>query len=209
VSVSSEPDTESLLDRAAGGDAIAVTALLRRHRARLKRMVAIHMDHRAAARFDPSDVVQDALLDAQRELAAYLRERPLPFYPWLRQLTWEQLVRYHRRHVYAQMRSIRREQDFGDERPEQARHHLADYLVESLTSPSVRFVREELYQRVMSALANLSDRDREILTLRFLERLSQLETAAVLGITEGSVNMRQLRALARLRQMLEVPGRDA
>lgn len=208
MSASSEPDTESLLDRAVGGDANAVTALLLRHRARLKRMVAIHMDRRAAARFDPSDVVQDALLDAQRELAAYLRDRPLPFYPWLRQLTWEQLLRYHRRHVHAQMRSIRREQHSGDQWTEQARHELADYLAESVTSPSARFLREELHQRVMSALARLSDRDREILTLRFLERLSQLETAAVLGITEGSVNMRQLRALARLRQMLQVPGHD-
>ena len=78
-----------------------------------------------------------------------------------------------------------------------------------MTSPSVRFVRDELYQRVMKALASLSDNDREILTLRFLERLSQQEAAAVLGITEGSVNMRQLRALTRLRQMLEVPGSNA
>ena len=194
MNASCEPDTEELLDRASGGDRMAVAALLQRHRDRLKRMVAIHMDQSRAARFDPSDVVQDALVDAQRELAAYLRDRPLPFYPWLRQLTWEQLLRYHRRHVHAQMRSVKREQDPGDELPEHARRQLADYLVESMTSPSVRFVRDELYQRVMKALASLSDNDREVLTLRFLERLSQQEAAAVLGITEGSVNMRQLRA---------------
>ena len=59
------------------------------------------------------------------------------------------------------------------------------------------------------SLARLSDNDREILTLRFLERLSQQEAAAVLGITEGSVNMRQLRVLMCLREMLDVPGSDA
>jgi RNA polymerase sigma-70 factor (ECF subfamily) len=57
-------DTEALLDRASKGDPAAVQELLSRFRSRLKEMVRIHMDHRLAARVDPSDVVQDTLARA-------------------------------------------------------------------------------------------------------------------------------------------------
>src|SRR4051794_11198000 len=108
-----EPDTELLLDRAAGagGDADARNRLLQRHRDRLKRMVAVRSDPRLAARVDPSDVVQEALADAAGKLDGYLRDRPLPFYPWLRRLAAERLVALHRRHVQARRRSVTREEE--------------------------------------------------------------------------------------------------
>jgi RNA polymerase sigma-70 factor, ECF subfamily len=78
------PDTGELLERTAGGDHAARAALLQRHRKRLRRMVAMRLDPRLSARLDPSDIVQDVLVEADRRLHEYLRERPLPFYPWLR-----------------------------------------------------------------------------------------------------------------------------
>src|SRR5262245_34708786 len=78
-------DTEHLLDRAAEGDATARDQLLERFRRRLRRMVAVRFDPRLAARVDPSDVVQESLAEASAQLNRYLRDRPLPFYPWLRQ----------------------------------------------------------------------------------------------------------------------------
>ena len=77
----SPPDTHELLRRATAGDASAETALLARHRDRLRHMVAIRFDERIAARVDPSDVVQDVLAKAARDLPGYLQSRPLPFYP--------------------------------------------------------------------------------------------------------------------------------
>src|SRR3954454_353484 len=100
------PDTDDLLARTAGGDRAARDALLIQHRDRLKRMVAVRLDRRLAARVDPSDIVQEALLDAHRELSDYLRLRPLPVYPWLRQLAWERLLKWHRAHVHVQKRSV-------------------------------------------------------------------------------------------------------
>ena len=52
------------------------------------------------------------------------------------------------------------------------------------------------------ALACLAPRDREILVLRHLEQLSTREMAAVLGISEGAVKTRHLRALQRFRNLL-------
>ena len=104
------PDTDELLGLAADGDAAARADLLARHRSRLRRMVAYRLDRRLAARVDPSDVVQEVLAEADRQLDHYLRERPLPFYPWLRRLAWERLVKLHNRHLGAQRRSVRREE---------------------------------------------------------------------------------------------------
>src|SRR4029077_18395091 len=71
----SEPDTEQLLDAAAHGDDLARGQLLERHRPRLRRMVAVRLDRRLAARVDPSDVVQETLAEAAAKLNDYLRER--------------------------------------------------------------------------------------------------------------------------------------
>src|SRR4051794_18701104 len=98
------PDTDELLDRTAGGDRQARDALLQRHRGRLRRMVEVRMDPRLAARLDPSDIVQEALAEADRRLDDYARRLPLPFYPWLRQLAADRLVDAHRRHVQAACR---------------------------------------------------------------------------------------------------------
>ncbi len=57
-----ESDTESLLARVARGDKAAIELLLGSQRGRLKKMIICRMDHRLAARFDPSDVVQNSLL---------------------------------------------------------------------------------------------------------------------------------------------------
>src|SRR5437764_12210880 len=98
-----DTDTDELLRSAGLGDEAARTQLLERHRDRLRRMVAVRIDRRPAARVDPSDVVQEALANAGPGLSGYLRDRRLPFYPWLR------LVRVYRHHVVAQRRSGDRE----------------------------------------------------------------------------------------------------
>ena len=98
--------TQVLIDRAHGGDEAARQQLLEHYRDYLRRMVAVRLDRRLAARVDVSDVVQATLVEAARRLDDYLRERPLPFYGWLRQLAGERIVDTHRRHVTAQRRSV-------------------------------------------------------------------------------------------------------
>jgi RNA polymerase sigma-70 factor (ECF subfamily) len=196
------PDTEELIARVASGDGTARQQLLARHRARLRHMIAVRLDRRLAARVDPSDVVQEALADAARKLTAYVRDRPLPFYPWLRRLAWERLVKIHRRHLHTHRRSARREEPGVLNLPDESAAELAQRLVSSGSSPSRQLLRAEMRQRVREALAALGERDREVLVLRYLEQLSTREIAAVLEISEGAVKVRHLRALERLRRLL-------
>lgn len=198
-------DTDWLLDQAATGDGSARQQLLERHRNRLRRMLALRLDRRLAARLDPSDVVQEALADAARKLDGYLRDRALPFYPWLRRLALERLVKLHRRHT-AGKRNVGREQP--PEFPEESALELAQRLIAHTGNPASHLVRDELRGRVQSALARLSEADREVLVLRHVEQLSTRDAAAVLEITQPAVKSRHLRALERLRLTLTVTGSE-
>ena len=196
------PDTDFLVERARRGDASARQELLARHRDRLRRMVGVHLDRRLAARVDPSDVVQEALAEAANRLSDYLRERPIPFHPWLRQLAWDRLLELQRRHVGAARRSVAREEPGVLNLPDESAVQLANCLMDLRSGPGERLLREELRSRVRAALDRLPANDREVLVLRYLEQLRHNDIAAVLGLTVGAVKVRHVRALGRLRDLL-------
>jgi RNA polymerase sigma-70 factor, ECF subfamily len=205
----SNTDELRWLRQAADGDELAGQRLLDRHRGRLRQMVAAYLDHRMAARLDPSDIVQEALADAARDLAGYLRQPPLPFYSWLRQFARQRLFQLHRHHIRAGCRSVAREVRWELDLTDRSGEALADCLMASGTSPSRRMICDEQRRKVREALARLPDRAREILVMRHLEEMSAAEIAAILGISEGAVRVRLLRALTRLRGLLDTGGSEA
>jgi RNA polymerase sigma-70 factor (ECF subfamily) len=196
-----EPDTDLLLRQAAAGDEHARSRLLDRHRDRLRRMVAVRADPRVTARVDPSDVVQEILMEATVRLDRYIQDRPVPFYPWLREIARQRLIELHRRHVRARRRTVTREEAPAG-LPDHSAAALADRLFARQSSPSARLLRDERRARVRAALAALPEPDREVLVLRILEELPARDVAGVLGVSEAAVRSRQVRALERLRALL-------
>jgi len=201
MAIAPEWDTDTLIRKARQGDASAREKLLTRHLVRLRHLVAYRLDPRLAARVDPSDVVQEALADASRKLSDYLKRLPLPYYPWLRQLALERLLKLHRRHITAQKRSVTREEELIPPLPDESALELAGERI-ARSQPLSHLLRLELRQRVQSTLAQLESRDREVLVLRHVEQMSAREMAAVLGITPGAVRVRHLRALQRFQYLL-------
>jgi len=199
------PDTEVLLERVAHGDRQARNHLLDRYRSRLREVVAVRLDRRVAARVDPSDVVQETLVKAHRRLDDYLSSRPMPFYPWLRRLALDRLVDLHRRHLRSKRRSVRREAGHHRLLPDESVSDLAERLLARGSSPSAGLHREDDHARLHALLRQLPDDVRELLVMRHLEHLSVRDIAAILGISEGAVKVRHVRALARVRQLLEPP----
>ncbi|MCU1592318.1 MAG: hypothetical protein JWP11_3574 [Frankiales bacterium] len=57
-----------------------------------------------------------------------------------------------------------------------------------------------------SALSRLGPRQRAVLVLRYYERLSEAEIAAVLGCSPGTVKSQSAKGLARLRDVLTPEG---
>ena len=197
----SADDTDALLAKIAEGDHSAVNTLLARHASRLRAMVALRIDTRLAPRLDPSDIVQEALTEAHRKLPAYLDQRPVPFYPWLRKIAWEKLVHIHRQHVYAQRRSVRREAGRLDLSGD-SKMLLVDRLAANSASPSEGMARQESLASVAAALGELSPQDHEIIALKHLENMTFVEVAAVLELTEEAVRSRYRRAIERIHKIV-------
>lgn len=208
VSKHDGPETNALLERAAGGDRKVLGQLLERDRERLRRMVALRLDRRLNGRVDPSDVIQEAQLEAAERLAEYLRNPTMPFFLWLRLITGQRLLTLHRRHLGAQARDAGREVSLDRPGlPQATSAALAARLLGRATSPSVAAVRAEMKTRLRDALDTMDPIDREVLTLRHFEQLTTAETAQELGISEEAAKKRHIRALKRLKEVLiSLPG---
>jgi RNA polymerase sigma-70 factor (ECF subfamily) len=201
-------DEADLLRQAQAGDQQALAALFDRYRQRLRAMVRLRLDRRLAGRLDASDVLQDAYLDLARRFPEYAAAPAVPFYLWLRALTGQRLVDLHRRHLGAEMRDAGREVAlYGGALPSASSAALAQQLLAGLTSPTQAAVRAELQVRLQEALNRLEPLDREVVVLRHFEELSNAEAAAVLGIEKPAASKRYIRALRRLKAILDaVPG---
>ncbi|WP_165221717.1 sigma-70 family RNA polymerase sigma factor [Aquisphaera insulae] len=193
---------QDLIERAASGDRTARELLLDRYRDHLRRMVVVRLDRRVSSRLDASDIVQETLMEADRRLDDYLRDRPIPFHAWLRRIAGDRIVDAHRVHVASQKRSVNREDNIPA-LPDESSKALVRSLFADDTSPTQRVIRDENLEAVRSAIESLSGKDRDLLAMRHLEHLSISEIAEAVGISEGAVKVRLLRALVRLRARLE------
>lgn len=196
-----------LLDRAAGGDQAALEELLSLHRAAIRRMVEMRLDRQIARRVDASDIVQDVLIEAHRRAPEYLRNPPLEFGIWLRQIARDRLIDAHRRHRGAARRSVDRERHLV-QYPDQSALDLSAVLWDRQATPATEAMAAELRRRFDDAIAQLDEVDREVLVMRHHEQLGNSEVARALNLSEPAAGMRYLRALRRLRGLLaESPSR--
>ena len=201
-------DTDDLIRRVSAGDRGALADLFARHRDRLRRMVRLRLDRRLQGRLDPSDVLQEAQIDVLRRAGEYAANPTLPPFLWLRLITGQRLSALHRRHLGAQMRDAGQEVSLHrGALPQADSVSLAEMLLGRLTSPTRAAQRAEMRIRLQEALNSLEPIDREVLTLRHFEELSNAETAAVLGLQKSAACNRYLRALKRLKEILSaMPG---
>ncbi len=191
------------MNRAREGRPEAVNDLLERHRVGLRRMVDARMDQKLARRVDASDIVQDVMLEASQRLTDYLRDPRIPFPLWLRQLAQDRVIDMHRRHVVAVRRSVNREQAISPPgNSDRSSLELAAQLRDHELTPAAHALREELREQFLAAMEQMDETDREILTMRHFEQLTNSEAAELLGLSEPAAGMRHLRALRRLREIL-------
>lgn len=191
-------DVRSWLERAASGDAESWYRLIELHHQRLHRMVAARMDTRLRARFDPSDVLQNAYLEAALHLGEFVRDPSLSFGMWLRGLVSHQLARLVRYHLGSQRRDPRREVSADRQFPEMAPAALPD----AHQGPSEEADRAEMCQHLHAMVDRLQVADRDVLRLHHFQQLSLAETAHALGISKAAAGKRYGRALTRLRSLL-------
>jgi RNA polymerase sigma-70 factor (ECF subfamily) len=195
-------DVQRLLEQVGAGDRGALDRLLGRYRDYLRVMVGLRMDPHLQARVDPSDVVQEARLEAARRITDFLERRPMPFHLWLRQTAFENLLRLRRQHVEAECRTVQREVPL----PDGSSALLARQLLGEGATPSEQLAEAELAARLRQAVAQLPEDDREVVLMRNFEGLTNQEVSQVLGLDPAAASKRYGRALLRLRKVLRALG---
>ena len=201
-------DLDALALRLRAGDPAAAGELFAVCRDRLKKMVKLRLDRRLQGRLDASDVLQETFLDVQKKAADFAAKPDMPVYLWLRLVTAERILILHRHHLGTQMRDASQEVSLRPGgAPAASTQSLANLLLGQITSPTQAAIRAEKQLRLQEALNGMDLLDREILTLRHFEELSNSEAATVLGLSKTAASNRYIRALKRLKEILAaLPG---
>jgi RNA polymerase sigma-70 factor (ECF subfamily) len=170
----------------------ALGRLFQEHRARLLGMIRRRISPALARRVEPEEILNNVYLKLHQrwpEITAS-QEPPSRFLDRAAKDCLLDAWRFHNR----KKRDIEREESW----PERASQVLGTKLAASLTTPSEALSRKELAERIQSAIDRLDPIDREILDLRYLDRMDYAEIAETLGITPSAAMKRHSRALRRI-----------
>lgn len=165
------------------------------HAPALRSMLQRRIDPRLGARLDADDVLQETFLVAQRKWPGFAASG-LTLYAWLYRVARDCLIEAWRRET-RDKRNAQHEMPW----PEASSVQLGLGLVSPGTGPRSAAARAEQEGQVRQAMEMLSADDREILWMRHFDELSFAEIAAVLGVTENTATVRELRARRRLKDL--------
>lgn len=191
-----------LLDAFREGRAQAGEELLRRHLSWLKLLARLEIDTRYRGKFDESDVAQQVMLEAVRDIPQFRGRTEAEFATWLRRILAHVLAHEFRRYRGTQKRDITQEVSL-EQTLQHSSQRLGDVLAASVSSPSHQLLRNEQELLLADVLSRLPEDYREVILLRNLEGLSHDDVAERMGRGVGAVRMLWVRALAELRQEME------
>jgi RNA polymerase sigma-70 factor (ECF subfamily) len=181
-------------------NADAVNEALEEYRAYLETLTFIQIDPRLRSKFGLSDVVQDTLVEAWRDLEhiqaldAEGRKR------WLRRMLVNNLLETID-HWRAKRRDVDLEQPMEAAAAESS-CRLQQWLAAEDSSPSSPLVREEEALALVEALSQLDVRQREALILQKYHGWTLAQIAERLSCTVGAVAGLHARGLEELRRHL-------
>lgn len=190
-----EASEAELIRRVCQGDQEAFYGLVRPYE-RAVYVAAVSILNNPA---DAEEVAQEAVLKAFTHLAEFRAEAK--FSTWLIQITInEALVRLRkdRRHLF---------ESVDESRSTEEGEYLPKDFADWREIPSEALQRAELKEALKRAIAALPLKYREVFMLRDIQNLSIEQTAETLGISEGNVKTRLMRARLQMRDAL-APGID-
>lgn len=202
----SEPEQKELADRMVerlrAGDESALGDLFDLYHDRLLRLIDFRLDRSLHARVDPSDVLQDAYIDASQRISHFFSRESSSMAVWLRLIVLQRLQLVVRHHLLTDKRDVRREISVGRDTQSKPLGNIAQILADSITSPSAVVARNEAVEMVEKMLEEMSANDQEVLILRHFEQVPNDEVAEILGISVKAASNRYVRALSRLRDLI-------
>jgi RNA polymerase sigma-70 factor (ECF subfamily) len=182
-------------------EAAVPDAALGRFRHYLLLLARVRLDPRLKGKLDASDIVQQTLLEAHRDLAQFRGRSPGEQAAWLRQILARNLANAARDLGRAR-RDVARERSLEAAVDESA-SRLEVWLAAEQSSPSQRAQRQERALRLAEALTRLPEAQREAVVLRHWHGWSLADIAARLGCTTAAVTGLLHRGLKNLRKQLQ------
>jgi RNA polymerase sigma-70 factor (ECF subfamily) len=167
----------------------------------LQLLARLHLDRRLRAKLDPSDIVQQTLLEAHQARDRPAGDDPAQVAAWLRQILVRNLANAVRDFGRAR-RDVARERSL-DEAVRASSAQLAACLAAEQSSPSEQAMDNEQALRLAQALATLRQAQREVVELRHLQGWSLADIARHLGRSPSAVAGLLHRGLKQLREHLQ------
>jgi RNA polymerase sigma-70 factor (ECF subfamily) len=174
--------------------------LLEPFRAYLRLLARLHLSPKLRGKLDPSDVVQQTLLQAYQALGQFRGRSEAERAAWLRQILARNLAQAVRDFGRAK-RDLAREQSL-QAALDASSLRLEAWLAADQTSPSQRVVQGEQALRLAEALEQLPEAQREALVLQQWQGLSLAEIGAQLDRSPEAVAGLIKRGLKALRHLL-------
>jgi len=162
-------------------------------------LAQLQLDHGLGGRIDPSDIVQQTLLEAHAK-ASQFQGDDAALLAWLRQALANNL-RDARRALRRAKRDVRREESLADA-VEQSSARIAGMLAAPDSSPSQRAVRGEDLIRLADSLSQMPTAQRDAIVFHHLQDCTLAETARRLGRTDAAVAGLLHRGLKKLRELM-------
>lgn len=182
-----------LLERAKQGDYDAFMKLIEPHERRLYNL-ALRI---TGSREDAEDVLQDTLLSALEHLPTFRGDAA--FGTWLYRIAMHNAFRVlrQRKGNIVSFKDLTFERTEEDDEPIPHPEFIAEWR-----DPAEVVEQKELRRILEEAVEKLPKTYKAVFLLRDVEGLSTKEVAEILGISEGNVKVRLLRARLRLREIL-------
>jgi RNA polymerase sigma-70 factor (ECF subfamily) len=195
-----------LLKKAKVGGVAELGNLLAHYSNYLKVLARTQLDRRLHRRLSPSDLVQEALLEAHRDFSKFRGESLGEFVAWLRRILVSNLIRATEQHLNADKRDVRREVSLREigRSIEHSASRLENFAASDHASPCSEVFRHERIAMLADAIARLPHEQQQVIMLRHIEGRPFAEIAIELRKSSGACRMLWLRAIDHLQQVLRI-----
>ena len=174
---------------------------LNRYRGYLRVLAEMELGARMRGKVDPSDIVQQSLLEAHQDLAAFRGTSDAELIAWLRRILARNLLNVARDFA-AKKRDLKREVHLAQQL-EQSSLRLDRFLAAEQSSPSQQLMRGEQALKLVDALAKLPDDQRTAIILKHMQDRSLADIATDMNRSTLAVAGLLKRGLKRLRALME------
>lgn len=177
-----------------------------RFRSYLYLLARSHIGSRHRVRLDPSDIVQQTLLQAHQKQAQFRGNSEAELLGWLRQILANNVADGVRGLARAK-RDVKRERPL-DRALNDSFSRADGWLAAAQSSPSQQVVRAEELVHLANALTGLPPAQREAIVLHHLQGLPLSEVAEQLDKSPAAVAGLLHRGLKRLREVMAVGSQN-